>query len=232
MTSAAPEPAFSPSMQMVPAQQLQGSFGSTDMAGLFKEQQTFMEKQQMLLIERDAKARAETDAKMERQRVELRAEMDAKIAELTPQEAVSTEQLAALQARVEQLHAAKHLTDHELFACEGEWAGVTCAFTVDADVRSFGRPGGGLGGAQGVRAGRPGHRPAATLRGRRPLRLRREAAQAGGDVGGADGRCCAGAASAAEVCVACAPLCDGFEMEDWDKSLKTAGARVLVKLVK
>jgi hypothetical protein len=27
-------------------------------------------------------------------------------------------------------------------------------------------------------------------------------------------------------------LCDGFEMEDWDKSLKTAEARVLVKLVK
>ena len=56
---------------------------------------------------------------MEKQRVEA----DAKIAELTPappQEAVSAGQLAALQARLEQLHAAKQLTDDELFACEGE----------------------------------------------------------------------------------------------------------------
>jgi hypothetical protein len=54
---------------------------------------------------------------MERQR----QEMEAKIAELTPgpaTEAVSEEQLVALQARLESVHAVKLLSDAELFALE------------------------------------------------------------------------------------------------------------------
>ena len=62
MAPATPDQSFSPSMQsfspsMQQQQQQVGSFGLTDVAGLFKEQQTFMAKQQVLLIERDAKVR-------------------------------------------------------------------------------------------------------------------------------------------------------------------------------
>ena len=81
-------------------------------------------------IRQDAKAeRDELESKhkaeMQRQIAEMearhKAEMDKLRAELTPapaQELVSAEQLAALQARLEQLHAAQLLTDEELFALE------------------------------------------------------------------------------------------------------------------
>lgn len=138
MMSATPERSFSPSVQMSPMpEQQMGTFGvsGVNVAGLFWEQRTFMERQQMLLIERDQKVRAEMDEKIERQRAEMRAEMekqrdqaereraemDAKIVLLTPtppQEAVSEQQLTALQARLEGLHATKLLADEELFALE------------------------------------------------------------------------------------------------------------------
>ena len=62
--------------------------------------------------------RVDLEAKL---KAEHKAEMDKLRAELTPapaQELVSAEQLAALQARLEQLHAAQLLTDEELFALE------------------------------------------------------------------------------------------------------------------
>ena len=69
------------------------------------------------------------EAKMETQR----KEMEAKIAELTPAppaEAISEEQLATLQARLEGLHAAKLLGDEELFALEdlvGDYVELTAS---------------------------------------------------------------------------------------------------------
>ena len=71
--------------------------------------------------ERDAaKAdRAEMEEKMEAKLGQQRAEMEATVAQLTaPQEAVSAEQIDALTARLEALHAARLLSDDELFAAE------------------------------------------------------------------------------------------------------------------
>ena len=75
-------------------------------------------------VERD-ELESKHKAEMQRQIAEMedrhKAEMDTLRAELTPapaQELVSAEQLAALQARLEQLHAAQLLTDEELFALE------------------------------------------------------------------------------------------------------------------
>ena len=81
--------------------------------------------------ERDDIVRAETEAKMEHQRKEVEAKMDAKDVkteaimealrvELTapPAPAITDEQLAALQARIEGLHVTKLLADEELFALE------------------------------------------------------------------------------------------------------------------
>jgi hypothetical protein len=83
-----------------------------------------------LLIERDEKAkqelkaeRAEMRAEMESQRAEMRVQLEKQREALTParpQEAISAEQLEALQARLEKLHGAKLLSDDELYACEGE----------------------------------------------------------------------------------------------------------------
>ena len=132
MTSSTPELGLSPSMQVAPLHQRQ-QHQQQQISGAsetgFADLSTFMEKQQAwvtLLLERDEKAKQELKVERAEMRAEMdkqRAEMDAKIAELTPappQEVVSTEQLAALQVRFERLHAAKQLTDDELFACEGE----------------------------------------------------------------------------------------------------------------
>ena len=66
--------------------------------------------------------RAEMEAKLERQRSEMDARLDAKdakIEELTaPREAISAQQIEVLTARLEGLHAAQLLSDDELFAAE------------------------------------------------------------------------------------------------------------------
>ena len=62
--------------------------------------------------------RVDLEAKL---KAEHKAEMDKLRAELTPapaQELVSAEQMAALQARLESLHAAQLLSDEEFFALE------------------------------------------------------------------------------------------------------------------
>ena len=82
-------------------------------------------------VERDeleSKLKAEYKVEMQQQKMEHKAELDTLRAEmaqlrgeLTPapaQELVSAEQLAALQARLESLHAAQLLTDEEFFALE------------------------------------------------------------------------------------------------------------------
>eukprot|EP01046_Picozoa_sp_COSAG06_P046970 COSAG06_NODE_6741_length_2802_cov_2.576027_2_plen_371_part_00 len=88
--------------------------------------------------ERDDVVRAEMEAKMDQQRKEMEARLDAKDAKMMEQQQAATlmikaeltalppppapaimdEQLAALQARIEQLHATKLLSDEELFALE------------------------------------------------------------------------------------------------------------------
>jgi len=82
--------------------------------------------------EHDERVKAETEAKMEQLRQDTKAEkgeMEAKMeqlktelkAELTlppPAAAITQEQLAALQSRIEGLHVAKLLADEELFTLE------------------------------------------------------------------------------------------------------------------
>ena len=52
------------------------------------------------------------------EKCEMRAEMQKMRDGLTPQERISAEQLAVLQARLEALHGARLLTDDELFGLE------------------------------------------------------------------------------------------------------------------
>ena len=66
----------------------------------------------------DAKQeRAEHKAEMQEMRAEME-KMRADLAPAPPRDVVSPEQLAALQARLERLHAAQLLADEELFALE------------------------------------------------------------------------------------------------------------------
>ena len=83
---------------------------------------TFM-KEQMLLLERTEQTRHETEAKieakMETRMEEQRQQMQEQIQELkAPQEAICAQQVEALTARLEAMHAAKMLSDDELFAVE------------------------------------------------------------------------------------------------------------------
>ena len=111
-----------------------------DMSALIKDiRQDAREIRQDAKAERDeleSKLKAEYKVEMQQQKMEHKAELDkmraamearhtAELerlrAELTPapaEELVSAEQLAALQARLESLHAAQLLTEEEFFALE------------------------------------------------------------------------------------------------------------------
>jgi len=95
-----------------------GSF--LEMASFFKEQRDSSKEELKHHRKEIDRQRKETEAKMEQQR----KEMEAKIVELTPAPpappvaAITDEQLAALQGRIEGLHITKLLTDEELFALE------------------------------------------------------------------------------------------------------------------
>ena len=75
-------------------------------------------------VERDeleAKLKAEYMVEMQQQKAEHKAEMEKLRVELMPtpaQELISSEQLTAIQSRLEQLHAAQLLSDEEFFALE------------------------------------------------------------------------------------------------------------------
>ena len=105
-------------------------------AGSFAELSTFM-KEQMLLLERTEQTRHETEAKieakmetrmeeqrqqMQQQRQQMQEQMKEQrqqIEELKrPHEAISAQQIKTLTARLEAMHAAKMLSDDELFAVE------------------------------------------------------------------------------------------------------------------
>jgi DNA-binding transcriptional MerR regulator len=60
----------------------------------------------------------EQKEEVERQRKEMERQMKEMEANLSPAAAISGEQLIRVQARLEKLHAAKLLTDDELFAME------------------------------------------------------------------------------------------------------------------
>ena len=113
--------AFSPSMQqlsspaaaatMVPA--LPTDDGSLVAAVL---------QQQGLMLKREAKLQSAMEAKAAAEKAGLRAEMQQQLEqireEMKPVAAISEQQLTALQARIEKLHAAKLLTDDELYSLE------------------------------------------------------------------------------------------------------------------
>jgi len=80
-----------------------------------KEMDAKMEQQR---IETEARLDAK-DTKMEQMRLETQAKIEQELAALkAPAQAITDEQLAALQARIEGLHATKLLADDELFALE------------------------------------------------------------------------------------------------------------------
>ena len=77
------------------------------------------------MLEREEKLRQEMEAQMQALREELREE-------LTPRPAVTEEQLATLQSRLEAMRAAQLLTDEELFALED-----LCADHVQAQASTI-----------------------------------------------------------------------------------------------
>eukprot|EP01046_Picozoa_sp_COSAG06_P050561 COSAG06_NODE_8040_length_2291_cov_10.244982_2_plen_329_part_00 len=136
----APDRGFSPSVQLSPTMPM-GQHTNTASAGggvSFSEMtltlSSFIKEQR----ERDDTLRHEMEVKMERQRVETEARLDAKDVKMEqqrkemevkmeqqqaalttpPPAAITDDQLAALQARIEGLHVTKLLTDEELFALE------------------------------------------------------------------------------------------------------------------
>ena len=90
-----------------------------------------------LMLEREDRMRQEAKAEKE----ELRQEMQKMHEELKPAPAISEQQLTALQARLEALHAEKLLSDDELYALEDmvadfveyESAGAVTHATVHAN---------------------------------------------------------------------------------------------------
>ena len=64
------------------------------------------------------KLRQEVEARMQAENADLKAQVQEMREELTPRPAVTEEQLATLQSRLEAMHEAQLLTDEELFALE------------------------------------------------------------------------------------------------------------------
>ena len=112
---------FSPSMQLSsPAVAIQPRSMDQDssMVEVLLEQQKLMhEREEKLRQEFKAEA-TELRQAAQSERAAMEDKMTAIEQKLTPTEAVSEEQLAALQARLEALHRSKMLTDDELYAFE------------------------------------------------------------------------------------------------------------------
>ena len=82
--------------------------------GSFADMIAFMREEREHMKQTMDEQRRET----EQHRAEMRAEMKQQRQELTPSEAISAEQLATLQARLEAVHQAKLLSEAELFVLE------------------------------------------------------------------------------------------------------------------
>ena len=125
LTSApTPDRSFTPSLVQSPPQHLAaGTTGSlAELATFMEKQQLMMKEQQQLLLEQQKEAKEE----VERAKQEMDAKLEAKIEEqrqrmqelMAPQEAVSDQQVEAVTARLQAVHAAQLLSDDELFAVE------------------------------------------------------------------------------------------------------------------
>ena len=97
-----------------------GSFA--ELSTFIKDQQALLEKQQMLLLDQQKEAKCELDQARQEADAKMETRMDQhkrEIEELkAPQEAISAQQVEALTARLQALHAAQMLSDDELFAVE------------------------------------------------------------------------------------------------------------------
>jgi hypothetical protein len=113
---------FTPSMQLSSPVQQRNTTDDASLVQVLLEQQT-------LILEREERSRQEAKAEkaelrqeMQQQLEKLQERADANLEkmreELKPAEAITEQRLAALQARLEALHAAKLLGDDELYALE------------------------------------------------------------------------------------------------------------------
>jgi hypothetical protein len=137
--SAATDQGYSPSVHMVPMQS-----SSADALGMVER---LLDEAKADRAAMEARLEAK-DAKMEAKLAEQRQEMEAKVAELTAPApaAISDDQVAALQARLEALNAAKLLSDEVrapysslcifITAHTGVKQADSCAFGVNARCRS------------------------------------------------------------------------------------------------
>ena len=123
---------FTPSMQSSPAQVVvrqevapaAAVSSESSSAGTFSEMVSFMREEREMMVSAMEKQRHEMQALVEQERSEKETQLEqiqqrmtlAHVHEL----AVSDEDLATLQARLDGLHAAQLMTDEELYACEGE----------------------------------------------------------------------------------------------------------------
>ena len=96
-----------------------GATGSlAEMSAFVEKQQAFMGKQLYALLERERAQQQQMKAEVAAAQQQAKEAMEKLREELTPKELISTEQLTALQSRLEALHAEQLLTDDELFALE------------------------------------------------------------------------------------------------------------------
>ena len=143
---AIPDQSFTPTMQMIsPVVSQQG--GGTGSVSSLTELSLFMDTQRVhdaQLLSQARAEKAELEAKIELQRQQIidatlqaaqqqmeshvrEIKMEAKLA--SSARVISDEQLATLQSRLQSLHAAKLLTDDELFALED-----LCADTIELEA--------------------------------------------------------------------------------------------------
>ena len=108
-------------MQTVATPPQTGATGSfAELSAFMEKQQALFLEQQALLLARDEKAKQEAAQVMEAKLERAQADMDKLREEMKAQqrEAVTADELSALQARLEALHAAQLLADEELHMVE------------------------------------------------------------------------------------------------------------------
>ena len=123
-----------PSPQPMQVTSVDGSFA--ELSALFKEQREEAKADRAEQREEAKADRADMEAKLEQQRREMEAKMLEMREELTPKPAVTEEQLAALQSRLDAMHAAQLLTDDEVFALEDVVADFIALGLVTAEMAS------------------------------------------------------------------------------------------------
>ena len=105
---------FTSSMQLASSSSMTPQRSVADDASLVQA----MLEQHRLMLEREDKLRQEMESKIEKMQERADANLAKMCEEMKPAEAISEQRIAALQARLEALHAAKLLGDDELYALE------------------------------------------------------------------------------------------------------------------